>query len=169
MRTASAVRHRLLGVREHVQEHDLQRVAAPDDGQLAGPDLQLELDVARHARPAEELHRLAGEIVQTPLHTLVVSLPGEVDDRADDVLDLEAALLHEQQALVRLRARLRLGEQKLEQAEDGEQRVVDLVDDTRSELPDCERLAELAELDLELLGRVAGLGAHLGILMLSVG
>ena len=79
---------------------------------------------------------------------LVRALAREVEQRADDLLDLERRSLDQLEAIVRLRAGLGVLEQELDEAEDREERVVDLVRDACRELADRR---ELAALDQPLL------------------
>ena len=82
--------------------------------------------------------------------------PGEVEQRADDLLDLEARLLDQLEPFVCLRIGVGFLDQELGQAEDGEQRVVDLVRDAGGQFADRGQLPALDELLVEaaLLGHV---------------
>src|SRR5262249_48217876 len=71
--------------------------------------------------------------------------------RADDLLDLEAGFLDLLEPLERLRAGLGVLDEELGEAEDREERVVDLVRDPGGELADRRELPALDEL-LELRG-----------------
>ena len=153
----AAVRHRLASVRDQVQEDLLELVRArvhQRAGILVGVD---ELDALVRVRPPHEVDGRANDVVERHLVPLLRVLAREVEQRAHDLLDLEPGLLDQLEALLRLRAGLRLLEQELGQAEDREQRVVDLVRDTRRELADRGQLAALHELLLHaaLLGGVA--------------
>src|SRR6185437_12474530 len=96
-------------------------------------------------RAADEVDRLADDVVERDQRAILAALAGEVEQAADDLLDLEARAVDQLGALVRLRARLELLEQELGEGEDGEQRVVDLVGDTRRELPDRSQLPALGK------------------------
>ena len=93
-----------------------------------------ELDALAGARAANELDGPLGDLLkrddlgQRPVRA------GEPEERLRDPLDLEAALLDERQPLVRLRARLDLAEQELDEAEHAKERVVDLVREAADEL-----------------------------------
>ena len=77
-------------------------------------------------------------------------LAREVEQRTDDLLDLEPGLLDEAQPFVRLCPGRGLLEQELGQSEDREEWVVDLVRDACSELADRRELAALDEARIEL-------------------
>ena len=103
-----------------------------------------------------EVDGRAHDVVERHDLTLLGVLAGEVEQGAHDLLDLEPRLLDQLEPLVRLRVGLGLLEQELRQAEDREQRVVDLVRDAGGELSDRGELAALDELLVEaaLLGQV---------------
>ena len=144
-----AVRHRLARVRDQVEEDLLELVRAARDGRagvVVGVD---ELDALVRVRAPDEIDRGADDVFERHDMTLFGVLAREVEERADDLLDLEARLLDQLEPLARFRARLGLLEEELRQAEDREQRVVDLVRDAGGELADRRELAALDELLVE--------------------
>ena len=148
-RDGAAVRHGLARIRDQVQEDLLQLVRARGYERarvLVGVD---ELDALVRVCPPHEVDGRAHDIVECDLVTLVGVLAREVEQRADDLLDLEPRLLDQLEALLRLRLGLGLLEEELRQAEDREQRVVDLVRDAGRELADRGELAALNELLLQ--------------------
>ena len=115
-----------------------------------------ELDALVRVRAPHEVDGGADDVFERDRLTFLGVLAREVEQRAHDLLDLEAGLLDQLEPLVRLRAGLGLLEQELGQAEDREQRVVDLVRDAGGELADRRELAALDELlvDAPLLRQV---------------
>jgi hypothetical protein len=62
-----------------------------------------------------------------------------------ELLDLEPALLDEEQPVVLGRSRLEVGEQEVDEAEHPEERVVDFVRDPTDELPERAEAGRLEE------------------------
>ncbi len=148
-RDLARLTHRLLGVGDEVQEDLLDLAGAREDGDRLVRVALDEDDLLVQRGAAEQLDRLLDDAAQIDRLELVGALAGEVEQRADDVLDLEPGLLDQPEPVVRLRAGLDLLEQELDQAEDREQRVVDLVRDAGREFADRGELAALHHLLLE--------------------
>src|SRR3990170_3205889 len=149
----AAVRYRLLRVRDEVEQDLLQLARARDDERRHRAVAFDDLDLLRRARAPDELDGLGHDLFERDDAVLIGALAGEIEQGANDLLDLEARLLDKLEPVVRLRAGLRLLEQELDEPEDGEERVVDLVSDPGGELSDRRELGA----DEELLFEVAAL------------
>ena len=100
-------------------------------------------------RAPDEIDGRADDVLERDDVALLGVLAREVEQGAHDLLDLEPGLLDQLEALQRLRPRLGLLQQELGQAEDREQRIVDLVRDAGRELADRGELPALDELLVE--------------------
>ena len=151
----SAERHRLPRVGDQVEKDLLELVRAPEHERVCRVVGIDELHTLVGVRPPNEIDRRAHDVLD--LHDLALSgiFAGEIEQRPDDLLDLQSRFRISSSRCGR-RAFLGLLEEELRQAEDREQRVVDLVGDTGGELPDRGELPALCELLVELppLGQV---------------
>ena len=115
-----------------------------DEQGLGGVALT-QVDRLARAGAAHELDRALGDLLERDGDGPVRLGAGEVQQRVCDPLDLETTLLRKRQPLVRLGAGLDLLEQKLDQAEHAEERVVDLVRDAADELSERGQPTRLEE------------------------
>ena len=152
----AAERHRLARIRDQVEDDLLELVRAREDERVRGVVRVDELDALVRVRAPDEVDRGAHDVLDLHQVPFLGVLAGEVEQCANDLLDLEAGLADQLESLPRTRPLLRLLEEELGQAENREQWVVDLVRDAGGELPDRGELPALHELLVELpaLGEV---------------
>src|SRR5207244_1468386 len=104
-----------------------------------------DLDAFGERRAPGELHRLGAEPAQLERAAIPGRLAREVDERAHRLADLLAGALDPLEPSAQLGACRRVLEHELDGAEDGEERVVDLVRHAGGELADRSRAPALEQ------------------------
>ena len=136
---------RLLRVDQQAQEDLTQPGGAAVDVERLAAMLLSQLDVLVRVRAADELDGLLADPVQRDGPGVVGLGTGVPEQRIHDVPDLEPALPDEEQPVVLGRSRLEVGEENVDEAEDPEERVVDLVREPPDELSEQAEPTRLEE------------------------
>ena len=123
----------------------LSRVGLPWTSSGTRQSYLSQLDALVRVRAADELDGLLADPVQRDGPDVVGLGAGVPEQRIHDLPDLEPALPDEEQPVVLVRSRLEVGEQNVDEAEDPEERVVDLVRDAPDELSERAEPTRLEE------------------------